>query len=201
MGIDLIIAILGIITGAFLGLICSFGLWLLDKNYQEKNVATGFYLEIKESQVRIDDMAKTLNNIANASQHEIFFTHSRTPGTISQNNTMNSQINNIVFAPIESFYPQYGIFLENKKEISRFHPELANSLYTYYTSLFEAENDRLFLNEARSSGDLFSNNPEILKAKYEDMKSRILYCSNEIPKLKRLLEARINKKVFLPGKF
>jgi hypothetical protein len=70
-------------------------------------------------------------------------------------------------------------------------------LYTYYTNLFEAENDRRFLNMAKTSGDGFLNTPEILEAKYKHMKSAMINCSNEIPKLKKLLDDRINKKVFL----
>jgi hypothetical protein len=188
--------ILGVVIGAILGLICSFGLWLLEKNYQERNVAYGFYLEIKESEVRINEMATVLSNISTCPQRDIIHIKVGIPGTFSQPNDTNSQTTGSVYAPSESFYPQHGIFLENRKEISRFHLELANSLYKYYTNLFEAENDRLFLNTVRTSGDRFLNNPEIMRAKYEDMKSRIIYCSNEIPKLKKLLEDRINKHFF-----
>ncbi|MCX5855934.1 MAG: hypothetical protein NTZ24_15435 [Deltaproteobacteria bacterium] len=187
--------ILGVVIGTILGLMCSLVVWKLDKNYQERNVAYGFYLEIKESEVRINEMAKVLSNISNCPQRDIIFTRERTPGTTTQTNYMNSRISDVVCAPIESFYPQYGIFLGYRKEISRFHKELAESLYTYYTNLFEAENDRLFLNTAKTSGDSFLNSPEILEAKYKHMKSAIINCSNEIPKLKKLLEDRINKKV------
>jgi len=189
--------ILGVGIGAILGFMCSLAVWKLDKNYQERNVAYGFYLEINESEVRINEMAKILNNISSCPPRDIIFTKMQTPGTSSQINNMNSRISDVVCAPIESFYPQYGIFLESRKEISRFHKELAESLYTYYTNLFEAENDRLFLNTAKISGDSFLSSPEILEAKYKHMKSAMINCSNEIPKLKKLLEDRINKKVFM----
>lgn len=194
MVLDFVVTFAGIIIGAVLGLICSFGLWLLEKNYQTKNIAYGFYLEIKESEIRINEMAKILENISNCPQRDIIFTRNQTPGTAAQPNNVNTPISGAVSAPLESFYPQYGIFLECRKEISIFHKELAESLYSYYTNLFEAENDRLFLKAAKSSGDNFLNNPEILNAKYEDMKSRMMYCSNEIPRLKKLLEEKINKK-------
>jgi hypothetical protein len=193
---NIIVTILGIIIGAIIGLAGSFGLWVYDKNYQERNIANYFYLEMKESQHRINDMAKILINISNAPQQDIIFVRRNIPGTFNQPNFGNSPISDEVFAPSESFYPQYGIFFENKKEISRFDAELAESLYTYYINLFEAENDRLYLKKVRGSSNSFDTNPEILNAKFQDMKSRITTCSKESQKLMELLKKRIDRKRF-----
>lgn len=98
-------------------------------------------------------------------------------------------------APLDSFYPSYGLYYSNRVDISKFDPETSASLYRFYYHLLRAEDQRLLLLNFDIDHPANATNPAdavfreaLKKGIYLNMMADLNLSVSEIPELKAKLQ-------------